>query len=81
MPGAAEFSTPVKPVAALWSRWQNTLSGLESGARLAIVGGGAGSVELALAIAHVLSERNLAIDLYCGAPQILQGYNPRARRR
>ena len=81
VPGAAEFSTPVKPVAALWSRWQNTLSGLESGARLAIVGGGAGSVELALAIAHVLSERNLAIDLYCGAPQILQGYNPRARRR
>ena len=40
VPGAAEFSTPVKPVAALWSRWQNTLSGLESGARLAIVGGG-----------------------------------------
>jgi selenide,water dikinase len=44
------------------------------------VGGGAGSVELALAMSHRLRGKSLGLDLWCGAPEILQNYNPRARR-
>jgi selenide,water dikinase len=44
VPGAREFSVPVKPVAGLWSRWQSLASAEDlSDQRIAIVGGGAGS--------------------------------------
>jgi selenide, water dikinase len=89
VPGAAEFAVPVKPVATLWQRWQALDQQLathnreqEQPYRIGIVGGGAGSVELALAIAHRISEndyRNVAIDLWCGANEILNAYNSRAR--
>ncbi len=81
VPGAREFATPVKPVADLWSRW-NALTedeDLRRGA-IAVVGGGAGSVELALAIAHKLRHERPQIDLYCGAAQVLEGYRRSTRR-
>ncbi|EED32130.1 selenide, water dikinase [gamma proteobacterium NOR5-3] len=81
VPGAREFSVPVKPVAGLWSRWQSLASAEDlSDQRIAIVGGGAGSVEIALAIAHRLSEHKPSIALYCGGEQILAGYTSGARR-
>jgi selenide,water dikinase len=85
VPGARDFSVPVKPVADLWQRWQDLqarLGALPSGKRqrIAVVGGGAGSVELALAMAHRLAQRPVDLELWCGAPEILQGYNRRARR-
>ncbi|MEM1152715.1 MAG: selenide, water dikinase SelD [Pseudomonadota bacterium] len=85
VPGAATHAVPVKPVAQLWRRWEalcNRLEqrGSEQATRIAIVGGGAGSVELALAMAHRLPRRSVEIALYCGAPQILPGYNERARQ-
>ncbi len=48
--------------------------------RIAVVGGGAGSVELALAMAHRLRGQRVEMDLWCAAPEILQTYNARARR-
>jgi len=85
VPGAREYAVPVKPVAGLWQRWQGLLERLDSmppgsTQRIALVGGGAGSVELALAMAHRLAGRPVALDLWCGAPVILQGYNNAARR-
>ena len=46
---ASEFVTPVKPIGSFLPRWERLLAtGPE---RVALVGGGAGAVELALAIA------------------------------
>ncbi len=64
IPGAAEFATPVKPIAAFYPRWKaikNHLRSQESLAtnnepyRIAIVGGGAAGVELILAMHFALS--------------------------
>jgi selenide,water dikinase len=58
VPGAREFAVPVKPVAGLWARWQELADDANlADARIAVVGGGAGSVELVLAIAHRLAAR------------------------
>ena len=64
IPGAAEFASAVKPIAAFYPRWQaikNYLRSQESLAtnkepyRIAIVGGGAAGVELILAMHFALS--------------------------
>lgn len=85
VPGARAHAVPVKPVAGLWQRWQNLLQRLaalppDTRQRIALVGGGAGSVELALAMAHKLAQRPVDLELWCGAPEILQAYNARARK-
>ena len=85
VPGAREHATPVKPVSGLWQRWLASQQRVneQRGAQeycIAVVGGGAGSVELALAIAHRLKGKSLVLDVWCGAPVILQHYNARARR-
>jgi selenide,water dikinase len=85
VPGARAHAVPVKPVAGLWQRWQDLLQRLDAlpagtRQRIALVGGGAGSVELALAMAHRLAQHPVNIELWCGAPAILQGYNLRARK-
>ncbi|WP_243391530.1 selenide, water dikinase SelD [Pseudohalioglobus lutimaris] len=82
VPGARDYSVPVKPVADLWRRWREMDSRLaqrDERAMVAVVGGGAGSVELALAMAHSLSGSAVEIALFCGAPEIMQGYNAGAR--
>lgn len=84
VPGAREHATPVKPVAEFWARWEalemawTDATGAQP-LRIGLVGGGAGSVELALAMAHRLRDRAPAISLFCAAPEVLPGYNRRAR--
>lgn len=86
VPGARAHAVPVKPVADLWQRWEELLARLEAlpasdtAHHIAVVGGGAGSVELALAMAHKLKGRPVELELWCGAPAILQGYNAAARK-
>jgi selenide,water dikinase len=48
--------------------------------RIAVVGGGAGSVELVLAMANRLQDTSVHFDLWCAAATILPGYNARARQ-
>ena len=64
IPGAANFATPVKPIAAFYPRWQAVKNYLRSQEnlekkgepyRIAIVGGGAAGVELILAMHFGLS--------------------------
>jgi selenide,water dikinase len=80
VPGAREHSIPVKPVAGLWQRWQELQSAQSDLGRIAVVGGGAGSVEIALAIAHRFRDARPRIDLYCGAERVLPDY-PRGVQR
>jgi len=83
VPGARAHAIPVKPVAGLWARWRQLEHSLRGGgrarARVGIVGGGAGGVELALAMAHRLGPERPFMDLWCGGPHILPGYHKRAR--
>ncbi len=83
VPGAREHAVPVKPVAGLWQRWRALEAGMAERAgagdyRVSVVGGGAGGIEIAMAMSHRLAGR-AAIDLWCAAPRILEGYNARAR--
>lgn len=85
VPGAREYATPVKPVAGLWQRWQRMFErvaqrGIDEDFRIAVVGGGAGSVELVLAMASCLKDKPARFDLWCAAPEILPGHGARARR-
>jgi len=86
VPGAAEHGIPVKPVPVLVSR----LAGLRQnwGARdsrlhLAVVGTGAGGVELALALAHRLRglPKTPTITLYGRRPGILEEYSRAVQMR
>ena len=57
IPGAAEHATAVKPIAELGRRWLAFLERIKDHRgplRIAVIGGGAGGVELALAIDHRL---------------------------
>jgi selenide, water dikinase len=57
-PGAAEHTVPVKPIAQFAARWDALLMRARDmpRLRLAVVGGGAGGVELALSAHHRLSQ-------------------------
>ena len=81
VPGAREYAMPVKPVGTFYRRWQQLERRLkeapEHSARIVLVGGGAGSVELALAMRHRLGE-GPEITLLCGE-SLLPGYNRGAR--
>ena len=56
IPGAAEHTVPVKPIAQFAERWEALLDRARGAGkiRLAIVGGGAGGVELAMSAQHRL---------------------------
>jgi selenide,water dikinase len=59
IPGAAKHATAVKPIAELGRRWLAFLDRVRDWRgplRIAVIGGGAGGVELALAIDHRLRE-------------------------
>jgi selenide,water dikinase len=57
VPGAARHTVPVKPIDRVGQRWEDLLARAadQGRVRLAIVGGGAGGVELALAAQHRLA--------------------------
>ncbi len=85
VPGAREWSVPVKPVSSFWQRWQQLIAQAETSPgsgtrRIVVVGGGAGSVELILAMAQRLPTDATSLTLVCGAQSILDTYNARARR-
>ena len=80
--GAGEFAIPVKPVHSFYQRWQAVEQrlvnpGCEQTLKFVLVGGGAGSVELALAMCHRSAGQDIDIKLLCGAG-LLEGYNAAA---
>ena len=81
VPGAAKYATAVKPIDSFVSRFDKML--LARGAKIAIVGGGAGGVELCLALHH----RLLSVEEVEGAQltlytrgEILSGHNEYGKR-
>lgn len=92
VPGAREFAVPVKPIASFLPRWETLLGRVKRLAhtpRIAVVGAGAGGVELTLAMQHRLrserSESGEAVDpamhLFSATAAIMPTHSARVRRR
>ena len=87
VPGAAQLALPVKPVAAFLPAWsQMQTEALSGGVRaIAVVGGGAGGVELLLAMHHRLSTVLRAdaprFALITDQPTLLPTHTPVVRAR
>ncbi len=82
VPGAAEFSVPVKPVTGFHARWQTLLDNWpeQTSPALVVVGAGAGGCELVLAMAHALGRRNLRASITLVGDQLLAGYRRAAQQ-
>ncbi|MGB5081792.1 MAG: selenide, water dikinase SelD [Burkholderiales bacterium] len=90
--GAAEHAVPVKPIHQFNLRWQSLLQRVRHRARpmrIAVVGGGAGGVELTLAMQYRLRNElralgrdpdGLSFDLLTTDADILPTHNRRVRR-
>lgn len=93
VPGADRHAIPVKPIHRFNDRWRTLLERMETHRgplRVAVVGGGAGGVELALAMQYrLLNElkardrdtREIEFHLFSSADSILPTHNARVRRR
>jgi selenide, water dikinase len=81
--GASEYAVPVKPIAQFNERWLALLARYSanpaSGLNIAVVGGGAGGVELLLAMQHRMPRA--AFSLFTDAAAILPTHNTSVQRR
>jgi selenide,water dikinase len=82
--GADEYTIPVKPIGQFLDRWDTFLQRVKGGevSSIAVVGAGAGGVELTLAIHEHLSNSELSttampeVHLIASSEHILPGYHP-----
>jgi selenide,water dikinase len=93
VPGAEAHAVPVKPIAKFNERWLALLERVRAATepmRIAVVGGGAGGVELLLAMQYRLGNelralgrdpKTLSFVLLTAGDDILPTHNPRVRRR
>ncbi len=80
VPGAAEHTVPVKPIHLFARRWEALRSRVDASSRpvaIAVVGGGAGGVELALAVRHRLSDKAAVVLVSKG--RLMASHAPRTR--
>jgi selenide,water dikinase len=92
VPGATENTVPVKPINKFLDRWEALSARAiahEGSMRIAVVGAGAGGVEILLAIQHRLNELraaagkatdNIHYHLFSNTREILPTHNARVRR-
>ncbi|MDC0664306.1 selenide, water dikinase SelD [Marinobacter sp. SS21] len=91
VPGARDHAVPVKPIHAFAARWQSLLERARSHDgefNIAVVGAGAGGVELTLAMQYRLTQERKAqgnsadglhFHLFDSAPDILPSHNRQVR--
>lgn len=79
IPGAVEHGLPVKPLDRFLERLAVKQEALPEGAPVAIAGGGAGGVELALAVAYRLRAKRPKLTLITDTDEILPTYAPRVQ--
>lgn len=88
--GADEFAIPVKPIGGFLAHWQNLrerLAARTESTTISVVGGGAGSVELILAVQHALAESEksaeqpIRYELLTADDDILTAHLPAVSRR
>ena len=77
--GANNYATPVKPIAQFNERWLALLARSESPLNVAVVGGGAGGVELLLAMQHRI--KNASFSLFTEGASILPTHNAAVQQR
>jgi selenide, water dikinase len=86
-PGAKEHTLAIKPIEDFllgWNTMQSVITTRNRPVRVALVGGGAGSVELALAMQYALRSTNrheLMFEIVCDTPDILMTHNSYVRRK
>ncbi len=83
VPGADKYAIAAKPVAELLTQWQQIVEDVNKPISLGIVGGGAGGVELALAMQGNLQrlEKKLEMHLFHQQAEIMPHYGGWVRRR
>ncbi len=91
--GAATFAIPVKPVSNFMQRWAQTEQRILASKvpqRIGFVGGGAGSIELLLAIRHRLLQKTtqaggdhdkLSYHLIAASDRVLPSHNHRVQKK
>jgi selenide,water dikinase len=87
IPGAGQWATPVKPIAELGRHWMAFLERMKSWLgplNVTVIGGGAGGIELALAIDHHLRQAAKGAQVQvtlATKDEILTGHAVAARRK
>ena len=93
VPGAKEFTVPVKPISRFLNHWNVLLERIleqSTPCRIGIVGGGAGGVEILLAIQFKLQQalrqkglgvKKLEFYLISKSERILPGFSPRVSKK
>ncbi|WP_271271871.1 selenide, water dikinase SelD [Aliamphritea hakodatensis] len=89
IPGATEWTIPVKPVDRFLDHWQAIQTHIrqspEASLRIGAVGGGASAVEVILAMQHKLQQAQLAdqvsFHVVSGPDDILPNHNDKVRNR
>ncbi len=96
IPGADKFTIPVKPIDQFLTQWDQLIQKVldctqqKKNFHLAVVGGGAGGVEMALAtqyrLQYILQQENIStkllnIEIYCESEHILHTHNSQVRKR
>lgn len=86
VPGVAEHAIPVKPISRFYSHWMDLIDRAARASerlRIAVVGGGAGGVEVLLAAHHRLSRapRSVEFHLVDRGADVLESHHARVRAR
>ena len=93
IPGVLQFASPIKPIEPWlhdWAQWQQRILAARGAFRLAVVGAGAGGVELMLAMQHRLLQRMRGagkrdLTLHCllltASDEVMPGHSAGVQRR
>lgn len=82
--GVSDYAVPVKPISRFYSRWvqlEASVLAAETEKAVAVVGGGAGSVEFILSMKHRFANKPIKFYLLAAAEELLGDYGTAARNR